>query len=306
MSAVDEIVLDPADRYIHLSSEYSIQNGGTFDCTFPMSAPLATTNDNYCMSMGVRSASIPHSFYNMYGYNWSIQVGNVVRSGSIPRGNYSSVSMATALELSITAAMAIAPAVTGVWTVTYSSTTNYFSVTSTGPDAWAFLYVDGSLYYELGLRALARAATRIVYAQQDGPNFVLDNRVSLLLGADLSGFHSVYVNIIGFNTAGLVSYNQLQQSSVLARIPISQSFGSIETYEPDIIAYHFLPGANLTSLHLVLTGDNGLPLDLNGLDWTMTLSIQFSALRRPEISGEQVLPASTYLEANLFGGRRVI
>lgn len=306
MSAVDEIVLDPADRYIHLSSEYAIQNGGTYDCTFPMSAPLATTNDNYCMSMGVRNASIPHSFYNMYGYNWSIQIGGVVRSGSIPRGNYSAITMAAALQTSITNAMAVAPAITGAWTVSYSTTSNYFLVSHVGTTLWAFIYVDGSLYYELGLRTLARGATRIVYGLVDGANCVLDDRTNLLLGADLSGFHSIYVNIVGFNTAGLVSYNQLQQSSVLARIPISQSFGSIETYEPNIIAYHFLPGANLTNLHLILTGDNGLPLDLHGLDWTMTLSIQFSALRRPEISGEQVLPASTYLEANLFGGRRVV
>jgi hypothetical protein len=122
---------------------------------------------------------------------------------------------------------------------------------------------------------------------------------------DLSGFHGVYIQLQGYSSNSVASYNGLNQAAILARMPIRNPFGAIETYEPDNIAYVPLPNAALTDLHIILVGDDGQQLNLHGIDWTMTMHVKYAAIRSPALSTERLLPADTLATTQLFGGRRV-
>jgi hypothetical protein len=124
--------------------------------------------------------------------------------------------------------------------------------------------------------------------------------------ADLSGFHGVYIGIVNYNCASLTSYNDLQQANILARIPINSAFGSIDVYEPATILYHYFPNAMLSELHFVLLGDNGHVLNMNGIDWCMSLHVKYFLKNSPEVEGRGMNPGASMREMQILGGRRVI
>jgi hypothetical protein len=260
------------------------------------------------MQVGVHNATIPHTWYNIFGRNWMIYLGyGGVQSisGSIPDQNYTAYTLATAFQTSVNNAM-LAAGLGATFIVSYNADTNFYTfsnsvVALTAP--WYFMQVQDSCYLELGLRLLAnnRVAQASSSLNSNGTAYVLTPAAMV----DLSAFHGVYINFISQVSNAQASYNGLSQTSILARVPVRQPFGAIETYEPDNITYVYLPNASLTDVHITLTGDDGQPLDLHGVNWTMTLHIKFGAIRLPDVSTERMLPAGSLMETQLYGGRRV-
>lgn len=309
MSEPAEIILSPAERYLHLSSEYSRDPSlNTANCIFRLAAPVISPNEKYVMSIGVHNASIPHTWYNVFGYNWSIFFGYLgigLLTGTLPKQNYTATSLAVALQTSVNAAL-VAAGASATFVVTYNSDTNFFTLSNSivaGTNPWYFTYTSDSVYYELGLRDLYYRRTSIESSSLSpaGTSYVLRPGAS----CDLSAFHSVYMNLLGYASNAQASYANLAQTSVIARIPVRQPFTAIEAFEPDNISYVHLPGASLSDMQITLTGDDGRPLDLNGADWTATLHIKFSALREAELSNTYMTPVNL-MQTQVFGGRRAI
>jgi len=312
MSKEETIILTPAERYIHLSSEYAIKaSQDSSQCRFPVGAPIGQATDQYCMSIGIHNATIPHTWYNMDGYNWKIYFQNYAvpftgtLTGTLPNGNYTTATLASSVQASVRAAQ-FAAGLPNTFTVAYDASTNFFTFTdgATGPgaqNAWGFVEVENDCYLELGLRSLHYREVTQLFSNTNGVQWSLQAPSM----CDLSGYHGIFINLIGYTSNALTSYNGLNQASVLARVPIKQPFGAIETYEPENITYVPVPNAVLTDLQITLTGDDGLPLELNGVDWTMTLHIKYSSIRRQDPPVDRMLPASSIMETQLYGGRRV-
>lgn len=309
MSTPTEIILSPAERYLHLSSEYSRDPSlNTSNCIFRLAAPVISPNEKYVMSIGVHNASIPHTWYNIFGRNWSIYFGYLgigTLTGTIPDQNYTATSLASALQTSVNAAL-VAAGGSATFSVTYNSDNNFYTLSNSivaGTNPWYFVYTTGSIYYELGLRNLyyRRASTTVSGLNATSTAYVLTPPAA----CDLSAFHSVYMNLIGYPSNSQSSYANLAQTSVIARIPVKNPFLAIEQYEPNNIVYMPMPGASLSDLQITLTGDDGLPLDLHGADWTATLHIKFSALREAELSNTYLTPTNI-MQTQVFGGRRAI
>jgi hypothetical protein len=309
MSTPTEIILSPAERYLHLSSEYSRDPTlNTSNCIFRLAAPVISPNEKYVMSIGVHNASVPHTWYNIFGRNWTIYFGYLgitTLTGAIPDQNYTAVSLANALQTSINAAL-VAAGGSATFTVTYNSENNFYTFSNSivaGTNPWYFVYVADSIYYELGMRDLyyRRSSAAVSSLNVGGTAYTFRP----LAACDLSAFHSVYMNLVGYPSNSQASYANLAQTSVLARIPVKQPFTAIEQYEPDNITYVPMPGASLSDLQITLTGDDGLPLDLHGADWTATLHIKFAALRESEVSNTYLTP-SNLMQTQVFGGRRAI
>lgn len=307
MSSPAEIILSPAERYLHLSSEYSRDPSlNTSNCIFRLAAPVISPNEKYVMSIGVHNASIPHTWYNVFGLKWSIFFGYLgigQLNGTLPDQNYTAVSLAAALQTSVNAALVTAGG-SATFTVAYNADDNFFTISNSitaGTNPWYFVYVDGSIYYELGLRDLYYRRASIAASSLSAGAYRLRPPAS----CDLSAFHSVYMNLVGYPSNSQASYANLAQTSVIARIPVKQPFTAIEQYEPDNITYVPMPGASLSDLQITLTGDDGQPLDLHGADWTATLHIKFSALREAEVSNTYMTPVNL-MQTQVFGGRRAI
>lgn len=303
MSSLQEIILTPAEKFIHLSSEYALEtNSSPADCHFRVSLPVTTSNESYCMLVGVHNATIPHSWYNIFGVNWSItfyynSIGKL--SGTIPYQNYSPTLLASSLQTSVNNAL-IAAGSTATFSVTYTETTNYMTFNNSGGN-FVFEYVPQSIYLELGLRFLYQGKITSVSSAFNGTTFTITPSAMV----DLSAFHGIYVLFQGYNSNALSSYSNLSQTPILARIPIQQPFGAIETYEPSNITYVPLPTASLTDIHISLVGDDGEQLALNGLDWTMTLHVKYAAIRQPEAPTEKYLAAGSMFQEQVFGGRKL-
>ena len=309
MSVPQEVILAPQERFLHLSSEYATETiQGPAQCRFRLSAPVSASNEQYCMAVGVHNATIPHTWYNVAGYRFSMYFSNVagnIVSGSIPVKNYTATSLASALQTAINALLTAAtqPA---TFTVVYDGETNFMSfsynvVALQSP--WYFTSVSDNCYLELGLRALSFGRTSAVISTLNnaGTAFVLAAPAMV----DLSRFHGVYINLLSSTSNAQASYSELAMTPILARVPVRNPFGAVETYEPDNMTYLYIPGGALTDVHIALTGDDGRVLDLNGVDWTMTLHVKYMAIRQPESPVERLLPASTMTGVQAVGGRRV-
>lgn len=302
-------MLAPAERYLHLSSEYATEaQRGTSDVKFRVNSAVSSGNEQYCMAVGVHNASIPHTWYNIFGTRWTIYFGYggvTTLSGSIPRKNYTATTLASAFQTSVNDAM-IAAGLAGTFVVAYDSETNYMTFSNSvvalvAP--WYFVFVQDSCYLELGLRFLAQGRSSTVTSRLNatGTAYILTPAAMV----DLSAFHGIYINMQSHVSNAQASYNGLNQTSILARVPVRNPFGGIETFEPDNITYIYLPNAALTDINITLTGDDGNLLELNGVDWTLTLHVKFMAIRPPVVAQESMLPADSLMTTQLFGGRRV-
>lgn len=308
MSRPEEIILSPAERYVHLSSEFAANAGNnTSNCVFQFATPISSPNEQYVMSIGVHNASIPHTWYNINGRHWKLFLGYLgvtTITGVIPDQNYTGTSYAAALQASIRAAQ-VAAGLSATFVVTYNTETNFFylsnSIVASTP-AWYFMPIESSIYYDIGFRDLyyGRSSAAVSALNAGATAYELIPPAA----CDLSGYHSIYMNIIGYSTNAICSYAGLAPTSAIARIPVRQPFTAIEIFEPNNITYAPVPGQSLVNIQVVLVGDDGLPLDLHGADWTATLHIKFAALRAPELATSTLTPQNL-MSTQVFGGRRV-
>lgn len=307
MSRPEEIILSPAERYVHLSSEFATNaSNDTSNCVFSFASPISSPNEQYVMSIGVHNASIPHTWYNYSGRNWKLYLGYLgvtTISGAIPDQNYTAVDYAAALQTSIRAAQTVA-GLSPTFVVTYDSNTNFFflsnSIVASTP-AWYFMPTSSSIYYDLGFRDLyyGRSSAAVSALNTGATAYVLTPPAA----CDLSGYHSVYMNIIGYSTNSICSYANLASTASIARIPVRQPFTAIEAFEPNNVEYTPIPGQALVNIQIVLVGDDGLPLDLHGADWTATIHVKFAALRAPELATANLTPQNI-MQTQVYGGRR--
>lgn len=309
MSATEDVILSPGERYLHLSSEYATEaQRGTSDVRFRVNSAVSSGNEQYCMAVGVHNASIPHTWYNIFGTRFTIYFGYggvTTVSGNIPRKNYTATTLASAFQTAVNAAMVDA-GLAATFVVTYDSETNYMQFSNSvvalvAP--WYFVAVEDSCYLELGLRFLAQGRSSSVVSRLNagGTAYIVTPGAMV----DLSAFHGVYINMQSHVSNAQASYNGLNQTSILARVPVRQPFGGIETFEPQHIEYVYLPNASLTDINITLTGDDGDLLELNGVDWTLTLHVKYMAIRPPVVAQESMLPADSLMTTQLYGGRRV-
>jgi len=309
MSLPEDVILAPAERYLHLSSEYATEaQGGSSDCRFRVNSVVTAGNEQYCMAVGVHNATIPHTWYNIFGTKWTIHFGYggiTTLTGTIPMRNYTAAALASAFETSVNDAL-VAAGAAATFTVTYDADTNYMLFSNSVValvSPWYFVATENSCYLELGLRYLAQGRTSaVVSALNAGSTAYVLQPLAMV---DLSAFHGIYINLQSHVSNAQASYNGLNQTSILARVPVRNPFGAVETFEPQNIEYVYLPNAALSDIQVVLTGDDGQLLNLHGVDWTITLHVKFMSIRQPVAPRESMLPADSLMTTQLFGGRRV-
>ena len=231
--------------------------------------------------------------------------GNIIQ-GSITKKNYTATSFALELQTKINALLlAASPPQPATFTVTYNSETNFLTYSYNvvaGQSPWYFLPIQDDCYLEQGMSNLRFGNTSAVVSSLNtgGSAFVLTPPFML----DLSAFHGVYINLLSTSGNAQASYASLAMTSILARVPIRNPFGAIETYEPNNVTYIYIPNGVLTDIHIGLTGDDGRVLDLNGAEWTMTLHVKYFAVSNPLLSQEGILTGVSMQGVQAMGGRR--
>ena len=281
-ATAEGVLLAPRSGYMHLSSEYGTSNNNdTSSVSYAILDPIATYSDTYCMLIGVHNMTLPHVFYNMKGYNFSVSIlpntdGIPVSTFpvTLPTQNYTAPLLASTLSTLLSNYASLVYGLTAnFWVMSYDSNTNYFTLTCDAVVPFQINYVANNCYYELGAKKLAANVSTLT--NTDLGSCLFPN------AADLSGTNGVYVNLVGYNTNQRPSYSGLQQSNILCRIPIDTPFGAVQIYSPDNIQFAAIPNAAFSAISITLTDDEGKILNMQGCDYTMTLEFKYLEILKP-------------------------
>lgn len=267
--------------------------------TFFLTRPLQDI-----IGIKVLSAEIPFSFYV---FNSSNNTFTLAESGSggtatvtIPVGNYTSSSLATAFGTALTTASASLGAKT--YTVAYSTLTQKFTITSTAAAGTTFTLTFGTSTdpgntnprFYLGFPAGSTTSTTTPalvspnIPQISGPNYIY-------LNSDAMGQMSNC-----FLPQGATNLFNGTSGPQIAKIPITSNPGGVSYYvDPDPQKYFDLDGLyQLTSIDLYCTLGNTssqLPLQFNGTGFSVKIGV---VLKRPIVA--------RIMNPNQNGGSRMI
>lgn len=264
--------------------EYNYNDASYFNVTLPDRYKYNITipeRVNNAKTVTIKSVELPMTFYNIstnLGNN-TLTVLNTVTSVTtvvtIPDGNYTTASLITQLGTSLSSA-----SVTGL-TVALTSNKTVFTATGTNFKV-SFSYQDkysfkSSLGWLLGFRALTVTVTPSVSATSTYP---------LLLTSPFPRY--LYLSLEEFNKGVQNSFvtpvaNAFLNKNVIARITMNPSvygYGSVlnATLENGLLlsdTRSYNGKVDLQKLNVQLFNDTGMPVDLNGQDFSFCIEATY-------------------------------
>lgn len=93
---------------------------------------------------------------------------------------------------------------------------------------------------------------------------------------NLEGVGEIHIHAAQLRTQYMSSTNfqPLAPSDVIAVVPVDVPFGSSQSYQPPVTLVAYLTNVNIVNLAIQLTNAAGIPLDFNGMDWSMVLKCE--------------------------------
>jgi hypothetical protein len=202
----------------------------------------------------IENITVPFSYYviNSNTNTLQFQVGVTTYTATIPVGNYSSPELATELQTAMNAQYA-------GFTVTYNANNYHFTITH-GVDNFTLLLSSSTINTIIGFGIVnvgpTMSASSTNAAIVTGPNFLFLH--SNVLSAGLK-FHP---------------YQNLTKTNIISVIPVNNNPGDIISYSPGFnIGYEFEYPKVLSVIDLRLTDGDNAPIDLNGLNFDISLII---------------------------------
>jgi hypothetical protein len=247
-------------REIHFNSRY--RSGGSIE------QPIFNIYQTQKIKqIQVLEAEIPFTWHTIDSTNNKIDFFEPASGGTvtvtIPPGNYSIDDYILKLQLALTA---ISP--NGyIYTVSVDKNAYRLTITSTGifNILWLTGPNNGSNMHELiGFSNLADQVGSTSYTGTTSYNMAPDAIVFIKCN-QIRGFDSEISHV-----------NPTIDSSVLARIPINVNTGDIIQYTAftsNPTSVFFNSTTPLPLLSFFITRENNVPINLNGIQWTMKLGI---------------------------------
>lgn len=242
---------------IYLNSRYtqSKPNGDTGDCIFQI--PTLEMPDGYYVFMSLQQAVIPYSFYSINPSNNFMHVEDASTNSytfTVEPGNYNITQMI----------QAILAEMGGGWTITYSSITNKITITNTGGVAFT-IKSDSTLTHTLGF-------DEFVDIPSVGPTLVSP------YGINLNQIRAINVEIANVPCSTINTAQPLNQN-IIATIPVTTApFGMI-FYSNDNNFRVNMYLSHINKLHVRLLDNLGRLINMNNVNWQMTLQIDIVSFR---------------------------
>jgi hypothetical protein len=237
--------------------------------------------------IGVTSAEIPYSWYNIDVENNTLSL-QTNTSGFVegfdivlePK-NYDSVSILRAIQADLTRQDANI-------NVAFDDATNKFTFThfdnilngvspTTTTDKQVRV-VETTMGVELGLDP---SQLPTPFAHSIESHNVLN----------LSGTSSIYIHINNVNLSNLDSRGDL--NSVLSKLNVTASPANYLYYQQTENQYYQITDRTIGLFEISLTDDNGRLLRMNGLNWSLGLTLHYSKKRTPTLQSSTVLDTDT-------------
>lgn len=213
------------------------------DCDFFLETIIEAPRFDMQMLVSVIDAEIPYSFYNITTKNNTLVINNI--EISINPQNYSAFNIVDAFNEKFT--------IEGLDIVmSFNDNTNKFSLLS----ATSFTIDSTTMIKELGMDDLPQST-----------NTYISNKV-----CNLAGTSSIYIRSDNMNIQNINSFGKT--NGVLSKVLVNTSPGNFIFFEPSTPQY-FILGNSLNFINIQLLNDDNEFIDFNGLDWSLTLSIEY-------------------------------
>lgn len=233
---------------IYLNSRYATEtvDGNTANCIYYL--PVIEIPDGHHIYLSLQNASIPYSFYSITSVDNTFTyglVGGTVFVYTVEPGNYN----ITQLVNTIKAAMGAS------YTVTYNSITSKIRITHTSSN---FIIYASSINHILGFSKTTN--TTSIANSLNGRDCVNLNQIRAL---------NVECNFPTYNVNVAQAYNQ----NILATIPVYVAPFSIITYTNNNNFRTNLYVNKLDQIQIRIIDNNGVLVNLNGINYQMTLQL---------------------------------
>jgi len=239
---------------LHLNSKYA----SSFDretSSYQFNTNLIQIDDNYSIHLSVVNTSIPYSFYNINGSNnllYYQQLTTPTVTNTIlyiDQGNYTAYQLATYLSNNLPNTI-----------VTYDSITNKYTFTN-------------SLYNFKIISQFTTCQNILGFSTNDIYNSSILKSLILPFQLNLASVQMIKI-ATNYNSGSISNLND-HDMRVLCSFPIASSPYSLITYSNDNKTRIDLNNNTFNSITIKILDQNEQPIDLNNLNFSLTLQLDF-------------------------------
>tara|TARA_R100000541_G_scaffold11969_5_gene20250 strand:+ start:8968 stop:9918 length:951 start_codon:yes stop_codon:yes gene_type:complete len=231
--------------------------------SYVLETPIITPPNQDCL-VSLYSCVIPYSFYNIREnindrIPYRLVANDNLFSLKIPKGNYTITTLANAIKVLLDG---IQGGIT--YTITYSRTTMKFKyIASSSVIYFDFSAFTDTAHIEMGFNINETTV-------DTGINNLESTNVP-----DINGnTHQIQIRT-NLCSKGCLDSISKSYSTILGSIPINVNFGGVIFSEPNSLHKIKITSKNIQSITIRITDDRGRPLNLNGLNFTCAIMIDF-------------------------------
>ena len=230
------------------------ENGS--NCDFYLDTIIEAPRQDLSMLVSVIDAEIPYSFYNVTSKNNTLTING--QTISIEEKNYSVFNIVDAFNEKFTLNSALQ---SFNISMTFDDNTNKFKIQS----STQITINSTTMTKELGFTSLPITTTTYTANQC----------------CNLAGSSSVYIRSGNMNIKNINSFGKT--NGVLCKVLVNSSPGNFIFYQPNTPQY-FVLGNSLNFINIQLKNDDDDFFNFNGLDWSLTISIEYFRRRDDTIN----------------------
>jgi len=241
---------DKSSQSIFIHSEDSIVNISGSDRIYyfdeAIVAPVGCR-----IVIGLTNMVIPNAIYNVSSNSNTIIISGTTYTISV--GNYSAADLATAITTEITS----------IGSVAFNTDNNVFVFTFGS----AKIIQSTTMTRQLGL------------GNSQLPTASVTSYKATNL-CDLGGIRNIYVRLTNLTMNNLDSNGT--SNNIVASVVNDTNFGAYLFHTPSEVLYYQITEDQFSHLNISLTDQSNVPLELNGVSYTLTLTVHFVKQRNSQ------------------------
>ncbi len=251
------IFINSSDKNISLDTDGSV-------FLYNLETPIISPDNQECL-VSLYSCVIPYSFYNIREnindrIPYRLVADDSLNSVKIPKGNYTITTLATAIKQQL-------DSISGgtTYTITYDRTTMKYTYDSNNQ----IIYFDFSAFTDTANIEMGFNKNEITI------NTGISNLISTNV-PDINGnTHQIQIRT-NLCSKGCLDSITKSYSTILGSIPIDVNFGGVIFLKPASNNHKILiTNRNIQTINIRITDDRGRPLNLNGLNFSVSIMLDF-------------------------------
>ena len=266
--------------YLDSSKASVVQNGSNnSNCLFYLDNIIQCPPDTHIL-IGLTACQIPVAFYNITNNNNELQIQGSVNGTTnivLPPKNYNTETLVTEINSQLaTAGNNISCSFdSSSYKFTFSSLTQDVQIQNT------------TMNKELGIPPFT--------VIPPSPSFTCPNMVNL------SGTQSIYVMVNNLSIQSLDSRAKGDLNGVLSKVDVCCGFGDYIEFQQTENQFYLINDRSINHFNVSLTDDNLELLEMNGIDWSISITCHFSKKRLPVILNDFLLEEENTRQEEIKG-----